>query len=204
MAKRKTLKCPKCDRKFSMAAHVARHLTTIHSTNPREKRSKMVGRSKAASSRQGRTSRVLASFSTGSTARLLTQMGAYRSELVAERDSIGNRIHALETAIDAMQVILQGRTGASGNASHRATVQRKRVAKRAQRRSHKIPRAGSLSDRILKVLRRRSKPSSPADLCRAVKASGYKSKSKNLNQSIHNALSGLKGVKRVGRGLYKI
>ena len=30
MAKRKTIKCSKCDRKFSMAAHLARHLGTIH------------------------------------------------------------------------------------------------------------------------------------------------------------------------------
>ena len=30
MPKRKTLKCPKCDRKFSMAAHLARHKNTTH------------------------------------------------------------------------------------------------------------------------------------------------------------------------------
>ena len=30
MPKRKTLKCPKCDRKFSMAAHLARHQNTMH------------------------------------------------------------------------------------------------------------------------------------------------------------------------------
>ena len=27
---RKKLKCPKCDRKFSMAAHLARHKNTMH------------------------------------------------------------------------------------------------------------------------------------------------------------------------------
>ena len=31
MAK-KTFKCPKCDRSFSMAAHLARHKNTIHAT----------------------------------------------------------------------------------------------------------------------------------------------------------------------------
>ena len=37
MAKRRTLKCPKCDRKFSMAAHLARHLGTIHKRKPKKR-----------------------------------------------------------------------------------------------------------------------------------------------------------------------
>ena len=30
MAKQKTIKCPKCDRKFSMAAHLGRHVKSAH------------------------------------------------------------------------------------------------------------------------------------------------------------------------------
>ena len=32
MAKRRRFKCAKCDRKFSMAAHLARHMSTIHAS----------------------------------------------------------------------------------------------------------------------------------------------------------------------------
>ena len=30
MAKQKRINCPKCDRKFSMAAHLGRHMSTVH------------------------------------------------------------------------------------------------------------------------------------------------------------------------------
>ncbi len=48
MAKRRTLKCPKCKRKFSMAAHLARHLNAIHGTKRRKKiaKKKRKGRAK--------------------------------------------------------------------------------------------------------------------------------------------------------------
>jgi len=36
MAKRKTIKCPKCDRRFSMPAHLARHVGTAHGTVKRK------------------------------------------------------------------------------------------------------------------------------------------------------------------------
>ena len=37
MAKRKTIKCPKCDRKFAMQAHVQRHLNTMHGAGGKRK-----------------------------------------------------------------------------------------------------------------------------------------------------------------------
>jgi len=41
MAKQKRIKCSKCDRRFSMQAHLARHMNTMHGTRP-----KKVGRSR--------------------------------------------------------------------------------------------------------------------------------------------------------------
>jgi len=36
MAKQKTLKCSKCDRRFSMPAHLARHMNTMHGSGGRK------------------------------------------------------------------------------------------------------------------------------------------------------------------------
>jgi len=47
MALRKTLKCPKCNRRFSMPGHLARHMNALHSGAGGKKRGrhrKMQGR----------------------------------------------------------------------------------------------------------------------------------------------------------------
>ena len=55
MAKKK-FKCPKCDRSFSMAAHLARHTTTMHATKRKTKTKKAakrkVGRPKKTGARR--------------------------------------------------------------------------------------------------------------------------------------------------------
>ncbi len=38
MAMRKTIKCPRCDRKFAMQAHVQRHLNTMHGAGGKRKK----------------------------------------------------------------------------------------------------------------------------------------------------------------------
>ena len=54
---RKKFKCSKCDRSFSMAAHLARHVNTIHATGKRKanqrhgKKMLRLGRPKGISSR---------------------------------------------------------------------------------------------------------------------------------------------------------
>ena len=63
-------------------------------------------------------------------------------------------------------------------------------------------RAGSLKDRIVKVLRQRTKPMTPKDIAAAVRNAGYKTKAKDLTKAVSNALPEMKMVKRVDRGLY--
>lgn len=46
MAK-KTLKCPKCDRKFSMAAHLARHKSAAHGSGKKKTAKKKTGKKAA-------------------------------------------------------------------------------------------------------------------------------------------------------------
>ena len=48
------LKCPKCDRTFSMAAHLARHTSTIHATKARKKTGKKKARKRKAKRKVGR------------------------------------------------------------------------------------------------------------------------------------------------------
>ncbi len=58
---RKTFKCSKCKRKFSMAAHLARHMNTIHGSRKRKaaakrkmkRRGRRVGRPKGVATRLG-------------------------------------------------------------------------------------------------------------------------------------------------------
>ena len=52
---RKKFKCPKCDRKFSMAAHLARHTSTMHSTKSKTKKAakRKAGRKKKGARRVG-------------------------------------------------------------------------------------------------------------------------------------------------------
>ena len=64
-------------------------------------------------------------------------------------------------------------------------------------------RPGSLKDYILRVLRGKVKPMSPAEIAPRVKKAGYKTKSKSLANMVSNTLAQMAGVKKVGRGLYR-
>lgn len=77
MAKPKNIKCPKCDRRFSIQAHLVRHMTTTHGT----------GSKKAGPGRRGRRP--------GRRSRLGTGMGK------AGFDFAGFSLTQLCTLIDA-------------------------------------------------------------------------------------------------------
>ena len=53
---RKTFKCPKCDRSFSMAGHLGRHMGATHGTKKRKKVAKKV-RKRSVSRRKKRAGR---------------------------------------------------------------------------------------------------------------------------------------------------
>lgn len=52
---RKKFKCPNCDRSFSMAAHLARHTSTMHGTKHKTKKAskRKAGRPKKGARRMG-------------------------------------------------------------------------------------------------------------------------------------------------------
>lgn len=195
MAKGK-LRCSRCDRTFSMAAHLARHMNTMHKRGRGMKTAARLGAPSGGKRRVGRprlVRSVAGAVSSPGAVQLLKQMEAFHTELSAQRSQIDAQISSIESALNAM-----GSAPTVRSAPVRvASTGRRRISGGAGG-----ARAGSLKDRIVKVLRQRSKPMTPRDIAGAVKGAGYKTKAKDLTKAVSNALPEMKIVKRVGRGLY--
>jgi len=180
----KNLKCPKCDRKFSMPGHLARHMNATHGmkrTAARAKSGRKPGRPR------GPASRTQAPISHGG-ADLLARMQEYHRDLLARCASVDTEIAAIRQAIGAM-----------GAATPAATSERRRG-----RPPGSGQRTGSLRHHVLKVLGQRKKPVSPKGLADAAVHAGYQSKAKDLTKAVGNLLAELKQVKRVGFGQYQL
>lgn len=199
----KSFRCTKCDRTFSMPAHLARHLNTIHRRKkgkkpagrkakkvkrpvgrPKGVRAKVVARRKA---RVGRAARPVAGVST----RLLRDMRAYHGELLAQRASLDGQINAVATAMQAL--------GVGG-----PKTRKRRVYKKRGRPAGKGVRAGSLKDYIVRVLRQTTRPMSPRDIGAGVVRAGFKTKAKDITKAVSNTLPQLKGIKKMGFGMYQL
>jgi len=184
MAKRKTLKCSKCDRKFSMAAHLARHMSTTHgakkaATSSRKRR--VLPAERVA----GSAASVQGGFAASGFEDLIDELRAYRRSLDAQRQQLDENVAAIDAALTVL-----------GAAITKPVV--------ARHKRGKGPSAGTLKDHIARVLRGRSKGLSRKDITVAVLKAGYKSKSKTLNHAISKALADMKNVSRVGRGVYRL
>lgn len=180
----KNLKCPKCDRQFSMPGHLARHMNATHGmkhTAARAKSGRKPGRPR------GTGWRAPAPTSDGG-ADLLARMQEYHGDLQARCASLDTEISAIREAIGAMGAITP--TATSGRRRGRPPGSGKR--------------AGSLRHYVLKALGQRKRPMSPKDLADAAIHAGYQSKAKDLTKAVGNLLAKLKQVKRVGFGQYQL
>jgi hypothetical protein len=184
MAKRRRFKCSKCDRKFSMAAHLARHMSTLHASKKAKAAKKKKGRVVAKKKRTA-VSKPAARTAASGLGGALASMNAYRNHLSAQRSEIDNRIQAIDGALAAM-----------GSGSAKLVV--------ARRKPDKRPRGGSLKDYIARVLRGLARGKSVGDIAAAVKKAGYKSKDKRLSQSVGKAMAEMRNVTRVERGVYRL
>ncbi len=198
MAKGK-FKCSKCDRSFSMAAHLARHKSTIHAPNGRKKAAKKKTRKRKAKRKVGRpkgkkkarrakvarraTRRPIARGTAG----LIRQIQVYHRQLSAEQSDLEAQISAMDRAIEAL----------GGSAKTRPGGQGRRAGTR------RGIRPGSLKDHISKVLRRSKRAMTPGEVTKRLVQAGYKTKSKSLSNQVSNALGQMPGVKKVRRGLYR-
>jgi hypothetical protein len=80
----------------------------------------------------------------------------------------------------------------------------RKAGRKPGRRAIRVPRPGSLRSALVEALTGRGKLS-VAELVGAVKAAGYKSKSKNLQNIVGMTLStGKKQFRRAGRGAYAL
>ncbi len=189
----KSFKCTKCDRKFAMAAHLGRHMSTIHSPGGG---SRKVAKPKssprrtvvAAATRGARSAAV-----GGATDQLVSDMQLLHADLASQRASLDAQIDAVA---DAMRVLGSATPIASVRGRGRAPVRRGRPAGGAVR-------AGSLKEYIVRVLGQSAKPMSPNEIGTRVIKAGYKTKSKDLTKAVSNALPQVKGIKRTGFGQYQ-
>lgn len=183
-------KCKRCKRSFSMAAHLARHMNTIHASK-KLKATKAKSKKKKAAARA--TTAPVRAFSTGVGGRkeIIAKMKAHQSDLLTQRRSLTGQMDALARAIAA----IDGATPTRGTRSS---------GKKRGRPVKAVGSAGSLKSYIDRVLRESSKPMSLKDIGKRVKKAGYKSKAKDLTKAVSNALPGLKKVTRVGYGKYQL
>lgn len=183
-------KCKRCKRSFNMAAHLARHMNTIHASKKR-KAAKSKSKTRKAASRAKTAPVRASSASVGGRKEIIAKMKAHQSDLLAQRRSLTGQLDALARAIAAIDEATPiGGTRSSG--------------KKRGRPVKAVGRAGSLKSYIDIVLRESSKPMSLKDIGKRVKKAGYKTKAKDLTKAVSNALPGLKRVKRVGYGKYQI
>lgn len=199
---RAKFRCNRCKRSFKMAAHLARHMNTIHAGKQREasttaasrKGKRRVGRPKGVGTVAAARSR-LGTFPTfpimgDGTDGIIEAMRDHHGELLAQRTSLDAQIDAFARAIETI-----------GAAPSRAT---RRTGKKRGRPAGPVGRTGSLKDYIVRVLRQSSKPMSPRDIGAGVRKAGFKTKAKDLSKAVSNTLPDLKNVKRVGFGVYQI
>lgn len=216
MPKRKSLKCPKCSRKFSMPAHLARHQKSIHG---------MAGTRKAAGAkvvkakrRVARPKRIrvkvaprrgtpaIAAFG-GEAARILREIQSHHGELASQRIALDAQLDALARAIDAFgpaKTVAPARKRKYAKKGRPVAARPRRKAKAKAKPSAAAGRPGSLKDYIVRVLSQTSKPLSPREMGTAAIKAGFKTKSKDLTKAVSNTLPKMKGVKKIGFGKYQI
>ncbi len=99
MAKTQSLRCPQCERTFSMPAHLGRHMATIHGARPR---SAAPARGPARSPGRGRLP-IGATRGDHGLAKVLSEVRAHREALEAERTALDGQIEALDRALSALE-----------------------------------------------------------------------------------------------------
>lgn len=144
---RKKFKCKKCSRSFSMPAHLARHMNTIHAS--RKTNAQKRATVKKRRSVVKRSTGVVASFADATG--ILNSIQAYHGDLLVRRDQVDREISALSDALAAL--------GSRQNGAATRVVQTRRV---------KGTREGSLKEFIVKVLGRQSTPATPREIASKV------------------------------------
>ena len=176
MAKSGSYRCSICSRSFSMAAHLGRHMSTIHGSK-----------------------RVMRPSSMGAVA---APRGA-SAGLVEAAQGLRARLMEQLTAVDEFLTQLGSATGPAMRAPMPRPAFKRALAAPARRQPTTVAgRAGSLKSYIDRVLREAGTPTPVAAIALAVVKAGYKSRDKHLAQTVSRALADMHTVKKIERGVY--
>ena len=186
-AKVRKFKCPKCDRTFSMAAHLARHQNTMHRAKSRKKVAKQKVAKLIARRKVRRARRPMKLARRSEATPLLLQMQAYRDNLLAQRGQVVSKIDAIDKALTAM--------GGTARAP---------APKPARGRRRGTTRPGSLKSYIQRVLQGRSGAMAVKDVTAGVLRAGFKTKNKTLAKSVGIALGQMPAIRKVSRGMFRL
>jgi uncharacterized C2H2 Zn-finger protein len=192
MGKVRKLTCPQCGRRFSMAAHLARHQNAVHGRRPRSKTAGKTPSKRAPS----RVLRSLARATSGrgpttaGLAQAVRQIEAYRDSLAARRAELDSHMAVVDQALSTLGATTQPSTRRVGRGPARAG----RAA---------TPRQGSLKHFIERTLQGGS-PMAVKDITTAIRKSGYKSRNKALAKSVGTALGQMPNVVKVSRGVFRL
>lgn len=187
MAKTGKFTCSACDRTFSMAAHLARHQSTMHAPKGKTKSAKKQVPKGAAGRLAGRAMRAAPRYgqAAGSVAGVIGSLRSYRDELGDQRAQVDAQLAAVDGALSALGVT----AAAARTPTGRGTTGR---------------RQGSLKDFIVRVLQGRVRPLRVMDITAGVRKAGYTTKNRTLDKSVGNALAAMPQVVKVARGQYRL
>ena len=124
-----------------------------------------------------------------------TGLKSYRAHLARERDTLDERIGAIDTVLQTFGA--PQKVARVGRPAGRRAVAKPGPGRRGARK-------GSLKEYIGKVLSTRSREMAVKDIATGVVKAGYKTRNKTLAKSVGIALADMRNVAKVGRGLYKM
>ena len=181
MATTGKFKCSACGRTFSMAAHLGRHMSTVHAPK---------GQRVAPAAKAKRVKRLSTTLGLGGAEALAAEVGdiqRYRDEVVAQRAALDSQMAALDQALAVLGAEAPARKGPPGK-GRRGTGYR----------------SGSLKAHIQQVLQAQSSAMAVKDVTAAVCQAGFKSKDKALARSVGVALRGMRDEAKIGRGVFRL
>ncbi len=181
MAKKGKFRCSACGRSFGMAAHLGRHMSTVHA-----RKSKRAAPATKAKRRQ-RPSATPRLGGADGIAAVVSHIRRYRNELAAQRAILDSQVAALDQAVAALGAAAPARKVVSGNGQRGPGY-----------------RSGSLKAHIQHVLQAHGGAMAVKAVTAAVRKAGYKSKNRTLDKSVGNALANMQNVAKISRGMFQL
>ncbi|MCG3125873.1 MAG: hypothetical protein CHACPFDD_00700 [Phycisphaerae bacterium] len=133
--------------------------------------------------------------STSNGQNVIKSLHAYRSRLMDERSAIDGKLAALDALLGGSPAPRRvGRAAAAAVATRSAPAAR----------GGRGPRKGSLKEYIGNVLARAGGVMSVRDITSGVLSMGFRTKNKTLAKSVGIALTEMRGVRKVGRGKFRL